>query len=276
MIYTFVIDETTELLSFDSVTSFTETQKAQVATYQNENGFPINDNIVFNNPTFSLNGILSYYNSIDREIILVNGIFQISEGTENLTPADLEDKVRSVYLSKTPFDIVKSTDINDIFGSEVDRIRNCVISDLTFPYSAGQHGAVFPQMNITQLTTTKVIEESLPNAIPQLIPKSKVATNEDVAQAKLDAEQAEKASSPDGMKSSDPNTAEKAFENDPEAVKALAKRQSVVESNMTYAQAIRQRAAKIRAGTSPSDIFVVKSRDGGWVVSSKSDYYRGN
>ncbi len=276
MIYTFVIDETTELLSFDSVTSFTETQKAQVATYQNENGFPINDNIVFNNPTFSLNGILSYYNSIDREIILVNGVFEISEGTENLTPADLEEKVRSVYLSKTPFDIVKSTDINDIFGSEVDRIRNCVISDLTFPYSAGQHGAVFPQMNITQLTTTKVIEESLPNAIPQLIPKSKVATNEDVAQSKLDAEQSEKASSPDGMKSSDPNTAKKAFENDPEAIKSLAKRQSVVESLMSEAQANAEMARRIASGISPSSMSVIPTGNGGWIISSDVTYYRGN
>lgn len=276
MIYTFVIDETTELLSFDSVTNFSEKQSAQVSTYTTENGFPINDNIVFNNPKFSLSGVLSYYNSIDREIILVNGVFQLSENSEpDLSPADLEKTVRDIYLSKTPFDIVKSTDINDIFGTEVDRIKYCVISDLDFPYSSTQHGAVFPQMQITQLTVATVVEEVVPNATPQLIPKSKVATNEDVAQSKLDADTAANASSPDGVKSGDPNLGKKAYENDPEAVKALAKRQGVVESNMNYAQAIRERARRISEGASPSSLWVSPTGNGGWAVRTKNDYYTG-
>jgi len=271
MIYTFLLPDET-LVSFNSVTEFTENQSGNISTYETESGFPISDNIVFENPMFNMSGILSYFNTPTREIVLLDGEFQVIEGAVGVeTHIELEGKIRDIFRKKQPFTILKSTDINDIFGTEVERVESCLIGKLSFPYTAEQTGAVYPKMTITQITVSKVVEEDVPNATPQVIPLKKVATKEQVAQAK----EAGATKMPDGDKATDPTTTKKAFENDPEAEAQLQKRLSVSESNMNYANAIRERARLIREGASPSSVFVVATGNGGYVVRRSSDYYGG-
>ena len=264
MIYTLVLKEQETLLSFNSVTEFTENQSGTISTYETEKGFPISDNIVFANPKFSISGVLSYFNSPSREIILVDGKFEVREGDVGIeTHVELEKKVRDIFKLKTPFSIVKSTDLNDIYGTEVERVESCLIETLSFPYSSTSTGAIYPKLGIVQITTAKVIEEVVANPTAQLIPKDKVATQESVAQSKEN----DTTKLPDGGKSTDPETVKKAFENDPEAAAKLASVNSQEEWLRSEAAAIRERNRLIDEGGRGADKrYVIRKTTSGFIV----------
>lgn len=184
MIYSLIINGSDEVISFSSVTDFTENLSATVTMHETEVGFPISDNVVFSNPEFSISGVFSYYNSMTREIILENGEFVVREFNSKASPVeshvDIEKRIRSVYESKQPFSIIKSTSLDDVTGTEVDRIKSCVMRGLTFNTTSDRHGAVFPSMQIVQVRQAEVLEEDVPNAKPQIVPivdKSATSTN---------------------------------------------------------------------------------------------------
>ena len=59
MIYSLRIASTDEIISFSSVTDFSENLSATVTMHETEVGFPISDNVVFSNPEFFyLRGVL--------------------------------------------------------------------------------------------------------------------------------------------------------------------------------------------------------------------------
>ncbi len=184
MIYSLIINGSDEVISFSSVTDFTESLSATVTMHETEVGFPISDNVVFSNPEFSISGVFSYYNSMTREIVLENGEFVVREFNSKASPVeshvDIEKRVRNVYESKQPFSIIKSTSLDDVTGTEVDRIKSCVMRGLTFNTTSDRHGAVFPSMQIVQVRQAEVLEEDVPNAKPQIVPivdKSATSTN---------------------------------------------------------------------------------------------------
>ena len=186
MIYTFLLPDNT-LISFNAVTEFGETLSASVTSYEVEDGFPISDNMVLANPEFSINGILSYYNSPQREIVLVDGEFVLSESS---TPSpekihiELEERIRGLMKNKTPFSIIKSESLTDVINTEYERVPNCLLKGLSFQYTASESGAVFPNMTIQQVRLSTVEETEMKNATPSLIPKERVADKAQVAQAK--------------------------------------------------------------------------------------------
>ena len=186
MIYTFLLPDNT-LISFDAVTEFGETLSASVTSYEVEDGFPISDNMVLANPEFSINGILSYYNSPQREIILIDGEFVLSESS-SISPEkihiELEERIRGLMKNKTPFSIIKSESLTDVINTEYERVPNCLLKGLSFQYTASESGAVFPKMTIQQVRLSTVEETEMKNATPSLIPKERVADKAQVAQAK--------------------------------------------------------------------------------------------
>lgn len=186
MIYTLLLPDDT-LLSFSSVTDFSESYSANITSYETQVGFPITDNMVLNNPTYSMSAILSYYNSPTREIVLVDGEFQVVENNSLDTPlenqVELEAKVKRLWSEKIPFSVIKSTNLLDILGSELERYESCLLSSLELPQSSGVSGAIFPKLSITKIRLTTVLEEEVPNASPNLIAKSQVATKEEVKAA---------------------------------------------------------------------------------------------
>lgn len=184
MIYSLIINGSDEVISFSSVTDFTESLSATVTMHETEVGFPVSDNVVFSNPEFSISGVFSYYNSMTREIILENGEFVVREFNSKASPVeshvDIEKRIRAVYESKQPFSIIKSTSLDDVTGTEVDRIKSCVMRGLTFNTTSDRHGAVFPSMQIVQVRQAEILEEDVPNAKPQIVPivdKSATSTN---------------------------------------------------------------------------------------------------
>ena len=189
MIYTFLLPDNS-LISFDSVTEFSESMSASVTSYEVEAGFPISDNMVLSNPKFTINGILSYYNSPKRELILRDGEFVLVDNVESVTESihiELEKKIRGLMIDKTPFIIIKSTSLFDILGTEVERIPNCLLDNNSFNYSPTESGAVFPKMSIQQVRLSVVEETEMVNATPALIPKARVADKQQVAQAQAEA-----------------------------------------------------------------------------------------
>lgn len=204
MIYTLLLPDDT-LLSFSSVTEFSESYSANITSYETQVGFPITDNMVLNNPTFSMSAILSYYNSPTREILLVDGQFQVVDNSDVDTPIEnqieLEGKVKRLWSEKIPFSIIKSTNLNDILGSELERYESCLLANLELPQTSGVSGAIFPKLSITKIRLTTVIEEEVPNASPNLIAKSQVATKEEVKAA-----EDTKAVAPDGGKPDEPSS----------------------------------------------------------------------
>lgn len=189
MIYTFLLPDNS-LISFDSVTEFSESMSASVTSYEVEAGFPISDNMVLSNPKFTINGILSYYNSPKRELILRDGEFVLVDNVESVSESihiELEKKIRGLMTDKTPFIIIKSTSLFDILGTEVERIPNCLLDNNSFNYSPTESGAVFPKMSIQQVRLSVVEETEMVNATPALIPKARVADKQQVAQAQAEA-----------------------------------------------------------------------------------------
>ena len=208
MIYTFLLPDNS-LISFDSVTEFSESMSASVTSYEVEAGFPISDNMVLSNPKFTINGILSYYNSPKRELILRDGEFVLVDNVESVTESihiELEKKIRGLMTDKTPFIIIKSTSLFDILGTEVERIPNCLLDNNSFNYSPTESGAVFPKMSIQQVRLSVVEETEMVNATPALIPKARVADKQQVAQAQAQAEAS--ATKPNDPSVKNPNTKE--------------------------------------------------------------------
>lgn len=245
MIYTFLLPDNS-LISFDSVTEFSESMSASVTSYEVEAGFPISDNMVLSNPKFTINGILSYYNSPKRELILRDGEFVLVDNVESVTESihiELENKIRGLMTDKTPFIIIKSTSLFDILGTEVERIPNCLLESNNFNYSPTESGAVFPKMSIQQVRLSVVEETEMVNATPALIPKARVADKQQVAQAQAEAS----ATKPNDPSVKNPNVKESG-NTDNSTAKDLTLAANAREEELTkLGNAMEKRADQIEA-----------------------------
>ena len=247
MIYTFLLPDNS-LISFDSVTEFSESMSASVTSYEVEAGFPISDNMVLSNPKFTINGILSYYNSPKRELILRDGEFVLVDNVESVTESihiELEKKIRGLMTDKTPFIIIKSTSLFDILGTEVERIPNCLLESNNFNYSPTDSGAVFPKMSIQQVRLSVVEETEMVNATPALIPKARVADKQQVAQAQAQAEAS--TTKPNDPNAKNPNVKESG-NTDNSTAKDLTLAANAREEELTkLGNAMEKRADQIEA-----------------------------
>ena len=88
MIYSLIINGSDEVISFSSVTDFTESLSATVTMHETEVGFPISDNVIFSNPEFSISGVFSYYNSMTREIVLEDCEFLVKQDRIKASPVE--------------------------------------------------------------------------------------------------------------------------------------------------------------------------------------------
>ena len=263
MIYTFLLPDNS-LISFDSVTEFSESMSASVTSYEVEAGFPISDNMVLSNPKFTINGILSYYNSPKRELILRDGEFVLVDNVESVSEnihIELEKKIRDLMVNKTPFIIIKSTSLFDILGTEVERIPNCLLESNNFNYSPTESGAVFPKMSIQQVRLSVVEETGMVNATPALIPKARVADKQQVAQAQAEAT----ATKPNDPSVKNPNVKESG-NTDNSTAKDLTLAANAREEELTkLGNAMEKRADQIEA-TGKNHSIERNNNSNGWDV----------
>ena len=253
MIYTFLLPDNS-LISFDSVTEFSESMSASVTSYEVEAGFPISDNMVLSNPKFTINGILSYYNSPKRELILRDGEFVLVDNVESVTESihiELEKKIRGLMTDKTPFIIIKSTSLFDILGTEVERIPNCLLESNNFNYSPTDSGAVFPKMSIQQVRLSVVEETEMVNATPALIPKARVADKQQVAQAQAQAEAS--ATKPNDPSVKNPDTKDSGYSGDGTAKNITLATRATTEDVLKEKVAVDGAYQKVQETGKPHD-----------------------
>lgn len=275
MIYSLRIASTEEIISFSSVTDFSENLSATVTMHETEVGFPVSDNVVFSNPEFSISGVFSYYNSMNREIVLVDGEFVIRDESNNPveTHIDIEKKIRNIFESKQPFSIIKSTSLDDITGTEVDRIDSCVMRGLVFNTTADRHGAVFPSMQIVKVRQATVLEEDVPNAIPQIVPILDKSATSTTAKQSTDSDTSDEPN----QKAEDKTTAEKAVKGDPAAIKRLADKKSELDSLFSQ-QALQEEINAARRAGNPAAAkwrVIPSPNSGGWTILKPENTYTG-
>lgn len=199
MIYTIVVKndqgEAESYLTFDSVSSFSESWSGTVSKSTVEYGFPIADHINIENPVFNISGVLSEYSIFkdDREIFwngedFVQASENDSEGShlvakDYLIKTTKEGTVITLLESKTNSFLSDGTQRYEKIRSGITKeYDNSVITDLSFEVSENtQNSSIrvsmkIEQLNIARTETTTLTEQEMQKAIIPKVAKTSVNT----------------------------------------------------------------------------------------------------
>ena len=199
MIYTLVIKndqgEAESYLTFDSVSSYSESWSGTVSKSTVEYGFPIADHINIENPVFNISGVLSEYSIFkdDREIFW-NGEDFVQASENNSESSHLVAKDYLIKTTKEGTVITLLESKTNSFLSDgaqrYEKIRsgvtkeydNSVITDLSFEVSENtQNSSIrvsmkIEQLNIARTETTTLTEQEMQKAIIPKVAKTSVNT----------------------------------------------------------------------------------------------------
>lgn len=199
MIYTIVVKndqgEAESYLTFDSVSSFSESWSGTVSKSTVEYGFPIADHINIENPVFNVSGVLSEYSIFkdDREIFwngedFVQASENDSEGShlvakDYLIKTTKEGTVITLLESKTNSFLSDGTQrYEKIRSGATKEYDNSVITDLSFEVSENtQNSSIrvsmkIEQLNIARTETTTLTEQEMQKAIIPKVAKTSINT----------------------------------------------------------------------------------------------------
>lgn len=185
MIYSIVVKDSSGINITDviqiTVTDWQETYSAKVVEFVVEKGLPISDNMTLDNDSFSINGVVSNYSDLSREIVLQDDEFVLLNGT-GVFEEDYSEIIRSKLIAlrneKQIFSIFRSKDITNYVETLVEEIPNCVLLNVSFKQSKGQSGVIFPDLSIKRLNITSTSVEKVDNMIPRLAVNIKTATTD--------------------------------------------------------------------------------------------------
>lgn len=199
MIYTIVVKndqgEAESYLTFDSVSSYSESWSGTVSKSTVEYGFPIADHINIENPVFNISGVLSEYSIFkdDREIFwngedFVQASENDSEGShlvakDYLIKTTKEGTVITLLESKTNSFLSDGTQrYQKIRSGATKEYDNSVITDLSFEVSENtQNSSIrvsmkIEQLNIARTETTTLTEQEMQKAIIPKVAKTSINT----------------------------------------------------------------------------------------------------
>lgn len=219
-----------QIISFDSVQSFTESLRASVSSSTVEYGFPISDNITTENPTYSLNTTVSSYSlfNSDKEIYWDGQDFVTSSSPEKNLHIYMRDSVKSLWENRQVVSILESekasfedsleTKYTQLTSKYNKEYLNCVITSLEIDTNESSNGVIFLKMTIEKVDVAYVsfgvLQED--QMQPPLKAHSKVVT--DLGTAKTTTTDDNSSSKPDATsiaeKSTDPQTVKKQVPND--------------------------------------------------------------
>lgn len=197
MIYTIVVKNdkggAESYLTFESVSSYSESWTGTVSKSTVEYGFPIADHINIENPVFNISGILSEYSIFkdDREIFWNGEDFvQASENTSESSHLIAKDYLIKTTKEGTVITLLESKTNSFLSnGSQrYEKIRsgltkeydNSVITDLSFEVSENtQNSSIrvsmkIEQLNIARTQTTTLTEQEMQKAIVPKVAKTSV------------------------------------------------------------------------------------------------------
>ena len=180
-----------QIISFDSVQSFTESLRSTVSASTVEYGFPISDNITTENPTYSLNTTVSSYSlfNSDKEIYWDGEDFVSDSSPDKNIHIYMRDSVKSLWENRQVVSILESekasfeedieTKYTQLTSKYSKEYLNCVITSLEIDTSESSNGVIFLKMNIEKVDVAYVSFGQLrPDQMqPPLRSHSKVVTD---------------------------------------------------------------------------------------------------
>lgn len=197
MIYTIVVKNdkggAESYLTFESVSSYSESWTGTVSKSTVEYGFPIADHINIENPVFNISGVLSEYSIFkdDREIFWNGEDFvQASENTSESSHLIAKDYLIKTTKEGTVITLLESK-TNSFLSNGAQRYEkirsgltkeydNSVITDLSFEVSENtQNSSIrvsmkIEQLNIARTQTTTLTEQEMQKAIIPKVAKTSV------------------------------------------------------------------------------------------------------
>lgn len=170
MIYTLIIKnsdgQTSSVISFSSVRSFSESLGATTTDNVVEYGFPVSDHMLVNNITFDLDVIVTGFSVFDDNLELFwSGTEFITNAPEQLATQNahllMRKQLKDLILKRMVFSLLiteENSFLQDINSKEsqlrksiVDEYINCVCTNLTLSESEATTGAIFAKLNIKQI-----------------------------------------------------------------------------------------------------------------------------
>ena len=173
MIYTLINRDKdgniSQIISFDSVQSFTESLRATVSSSTVEYGFPISDNVTTENPTYSINTTVSSYSLFNssKEIYWNGQDFVTSASTTDTNlHIYMRDSVKSLWENRQVISILESekasfetnlvTKYTQLTSKYSKEYLNCVITSLEIDTSESSNGVIFLKMTIEKVDVAYV------------------------------------------------------------------------------------------------------------------------
>ena len=221
-----------QIFSFESVQSFTESLRASVSSSTVEFGFPISDNISTENPTYSLNTVVSAYSLFNQENeIYWNGDDFVSKSSAqggNNYHLTMRDALKSLWKDRQIISILEgdkasfANTVNERYAQLTSKYykeyENCAITSLEIDTGESSNGVIFLKMTIEQVDVAYVsfgiLQED--QMQPPLKAHSKVVTDlgttkttttDDSSSTKPDATSvAEKSTDPQSVKQQVPDS----------------------------------------------------------------------
>ena len=239
-----------QIISFDSVQSFTESLRSTVSSSTVEYGFPISDNVTTENPTYSLNTTVSSYSlfNSDKEIYWDGQDFvTASTNTDTSLHIYMRDSVKSLWENrqvisileseKASFEVNLETKYTQLTSKYNKEYLNCVITSLEIDTSESSNGVIFLKMTIEKVDVAYVSFGQLQEdqMQPPLKAHSKVVT--DLGTAKTTTTDDSSSTKPDATSVAEKNT-------DPQSVKKQVPN-GILKENKVLEEAIEARKMAI-------------------------------
>lgn len=269
-----------QIISFDSVQSFTESLRATISSSTVEYGFPISDNITTENPTYSLSTTVSSYSlfNSDKEIYWNGQDFvTASRNTDTNLHIYMRDSVKSLWENRQVISILESekesfavnlkTKYTQLTSKYSKEYLNCVITSLEIDTSESSNGVIFLKMTIEKVDVAYVKFGQLqPNQMqPPLIPYNKGV--EDQGTTKTSTTTDESPNKPDPK-----NVAGKS--SDVDRAKNAVKTATQIDNESLQAQLeATETAVGLQMGGDPS-IFRTEKVGNGWRLDVVKGKYK--
>ena len=269
-----------QIISFDSVQSFTESLRSTVSSSTVEYGFPISDNVTTENPTYSLNTTVSSYSlfNSDKEIYWDGQDFvTASTNTDTNLHIYMRDSVKSLWENrqvisileseKESFEIDLETKYTQLTSKYSKEYLNCVITSLEIDTGESSNGVVFLKMTIEKVDVAYVSFGQLQEdqMQPPLKAHSKVVT--DLGTAKTTTTTDESPNKPESK-----NVAEK--KSDVASVKNTVKTATQIENESLEAQVDATRTAVGLHRSGDPSIFRTEKVGNGWRLDVVKGEYK--
>ncbi len=170
-----------DTITLDCVKSFSESYTATVTTNPVESGTVISDDIIHEQETFSMSGIISDYafRRAGFRVIFQNGEFVresvVDDSRDELPTIYVKDRLRSIIQDGEVFSVIKSIG-KDVLGTTLENHFPCVATNLTV--SDIEDGAIEVNITIKKIKVATVIFKQIDKTTRRLVPFVKPETKD--------------------------------------------------------------------------------------------------